>query len=1082
VSFGSGPSLGAQAPEYNALRVQTSTQGMVIPVVFGTTRISGNLLWAGMFLSVPHQSGFAGGKGGLFGAGTSGNVEYTYSISFEIGLCEGPISGIGKCWRDKALFAIPPSDLTIFTGTYSQSAWSYLSSTLTLTETLKVPSSPYQITVQKASQFSTDVSVIKQAYNDSLGQAEYLNMVSASYPPTSENSYSVSDGVYTFTSFDEGKTVTITYAFGPNPLELLAYPGLAYIASPNFDLGKSDVLPNMTFEVQGLNIIGGGLIDANPEDIITAIITNAKFGLGISSSYLDLSDYSNWCLAANLLLSPNFNSQQNASDQIQRILDETFSTCIWHDCSSMKVVPYGDTAHTANGVTWTPDVTPSYDLTDDDFLGDNAKDPVRVTRKSPADLYNNLKIECLDRDHDYNPAIVEFMDQGSIDAYMLRQDSTKQMHDICQPSVASQLVQLMGQRALYIRNEYNFTLGWAYCLLEPMDIVTLTDSGLGLNDFPVRITRVEENDNGDLDITAEDFPQGVGHAATYPRQTSDGFTVDYNADPGSINVPVIFTAPASLAGQNEVWIAIGGGNPKWGGADVYISTDDSTYKFLQRVYGASRFGILSAPLPSQSDPDTTNTLSVDLTPSQGQILSGTEAEADNDVTLCIVGPGNSFSSPNLVTNGGFDSDVSGWYPGNCSLAPIAGGQSGNCLEMTRTGENLQYILQGIPTVVGKDYQFSAYVKSGTSGDQAFMMYADSAVPINLVTLDGISSGNWTKYSVVFTATTTTTNIYLRKDTATAGTMLFDTVSVNGDPGNELISYATATVSGTYKYDLTYLRRGQNGSMIGAHSIGEPFVRLDESVVRIPIDYVYAGSTFYLKFCSFNTWQAGIQSLADVDPYPVNIPVNATLPLLSGSDSYGQGGYVFHTKFDSLDNFQVDQYDGSITLSNGSLIIQTGTALYSVPQLYRPVNYSVLADCSFDKNKRFKTRIYFDTITNQEALIFIGSGFIGTYEPRHIGFKVMNAEIWGTVGDGTVESAIDTGIAYTAGSSHLLECIFIAGKSVAFYVDGILKGAVTSNLPIGTGGNVLNEIGLNLMTNETVLKKMRISEWVSYQDP
>src|SRR5207244_12000740 len=48
----------------------------------------------------------------------------------------------------------------------------------------------------------------------------------------------------------------------------------------------------------------------------------------------------------------------------------------------------------------------------------------------------------------------------------------------------------------------------------------------------------------------------------------------------------------------------------------------------------SRQGLLFAPLPSHADPDTANTLSVDLTQSRGQMLSGTTADADNFVTLC----------------------------------------------------------------------------------------------------------------------------------------------------------------------------------------------------------------------------------------------------------------------------------------------------------------------------------------------------------------------------------------------------------------------------------------------------------------
>ena len=56
----------------------------------------------------------------------------------------------------------------------------------------------------------------------------------------------------------------------------------------------------------------------------------------------------------------------------------------------------------------------------------------------------------------------------------------------------------MLQRAVYIRNTYKFRLSWEYCLLDPMDLVTVTDSILGLSNAPIRITEIEEDENGFL--------------------------------------------------------------------------------------------------------------------------------------------------------------------------------------------------------------------------------------------------------------------------------------------------------------------------------------------------------------------------------------------------------------------------------------------------------------------------------------------------------------------------------------------------------------------------------------------------------
>jgi len=50
-------------------------------------------------------------------------------------------------------------------------------------------------------------------------------------------------------------------------------------------------------------------------------------------------------------------------------------------------------------------------------------------------------------------------------------------------------------RALYPQ-PLQFKLSFEYCLLEPMDLVTITDTLLGLTNVAVRITEIEEDDAG----------------------------------------------------------------------------------------------------------------------------------------------------------------------------------------------------------------------------------------------------------------------------------------------------------------------------------------------------------------------------------------------------------------------------------------------------------------------------------------------------------------------------------------------------------------------------------------------------------
>lgn len=131
----------------------------------------------------------------------------------------------------------------------------------------------------------------------------------------------------------------------------------------------------------------------------------------------------------------------------------------------------------------------------------------------------------------------------------------------------------------------------------------------------------------------------------------------------------------------------------------------------------------------------------------------------------------------MMNNGGFDSTPLGWTAGNCTLASVAGGDSGNCLKATRTAGSEQEAYQDRTTVVGRLYRVTAKVKSGTSGNEAFRVLARETGGTEMMGVGGTSSGSWTGYSFYFTATQTTTRIGLKKLTATAGTMLFDTVVV-----------------------------------------------------------------------------------------------------------------------------------------------------------------------------------------------------------------------------------------------------------------------------------------------------------------
>ena len=168
-------------------------------------------------------------------------------------------------------------------------------------------------------------------------------------------------------------------------------------------------------------------------------------------------------------------------------------------------------------------------------------------------------------------------------------------------------------------------------------------------------------------------------------------------------------------------------------------------------------------------------------------------------TFPVPGPGgarivtDTYKNTELVTNGVFTTDTTGWTGGNCTIASIVGGQSGNCLEVTTVSGTVQNVSQSGALIVGRSYTITGYVKSGTSGNETFRIgIVNQAFTDFIEYIEGTSSGTWTQYSVTFVATETNNRFVVSKRTATAGTMLFDTVSCK--PTQGLVSVSGGKVS------------------------------------------------------------------------------------------------------------------------------------------------------------------------------------------------------------------------------------------------------------------------------------------------
>lgn len=436
-----------------------------------------------------------------------------------------------------------------------------------------------------------------------------------------------------FTKFLGSYTQTAwSYLASAHPTEALAYRGIAYVAAAAYDLGGTPSLGNHSFDITGLLPYAAGTIDgADPRDIITDLLTNAHYGAGFPIGYLgDWAQYSAWCVANDVFLSPAYETQEEARQSIADLIRLT-NAGIFFSEGLLKIVPFSDTAATAHGVTYTPNVTPAYDLTDDDFL--DLEQPVRVLRSPNADAYNQVQIEFVDSAAQYNIAIADAKDQASIDIHGLRPMDIIVAHQITDAATARLIAQLILQRAMYTRNVYEFRIGWRYARLEPCDYVTLTDERLGLDLLPVRILSVEEDDTGALSISAEDAPAGIHASPLYAPPSGDGYVVDFSVAPGDVVAPAFFEIPATKALSGlAIGIAVTGNSVEWGGAEIWGSNDGTSYAYVGQVAGGARYGTIGSGITDAVG----QVPRVTLAGNGGQILSGSAADAENLSTLALI--------------------------------------------------------------------------------------------------------------------------------------------------------------------------------------------------------------------------------------------------------------------------------------------------------------------------------------------------------------------------------------------------------------------------------------------------------------
>jgi hypothetical protein len=847
MSFLRAPSQPVTTPTYTGLQLQTSSGAVPIAIVYGINKVAPNVIWAGNFQAVYGGGGKGGGgKGGGGGGKGSTSSPSSYTCAVILGICEGQVTSTDAIWDNSAICNITNvpsmSSPAFFSGTTPQPVWSYLT---------------------------------------------------ANYPS-----------------------------------QALPYGGTALVVDYQISLGSSATLDSYSFEIVAvLNETGFNAYDADPALVIQDFLTNAQYGVGFPAESIDAStllgssgdsSYQSYCRASGLAISPALTDQEAASSILARWLQLTNTAAVWSS-GVLKFIPYGDSEITGSiyqggaigfaisslntyydyaadplvevgTCTFAPNLAPVYSLTDDDFIYDSGEDPVKVERSDPYAAYNMQILEISQRTNFYDATPITVWDQNAIELYGLRIAPTVTAHEICDPNIAQTAAQLILQRGLYIRNHYTFKLSWEYCLLEPMDLVALTDANLGLSNVAIRITEIEEDDNGILTFTAEEFPSGVATAVAYPVQSKSSSGIATNVAPGAVNTPLIFEPPAAVTGGSaQIWAAVSGGI-----APAYKLAEDAST-------GAHQCATTMAAEASGTPITLAVTVqAVERSACVLKIYDGSAAlQCAFNLSAGTATPGTGVTASSIIALGG------GWYAlsMSCAMAATAApvltiglqnpaatssyaGTSGDGIHIWNAtftaGDEAPGTLPALTLLSGASLSIASVTTPAGPSGTANPNWGGANVWASLdnvtYTQVGQIAGRATQgvLSAALTAQTganpdtlDTLSVSLAESngaltsTSAAGAQNAATLSI---VDAELLSFETATLSGTNAYNLTSLYRGLYGTLAAAHSIGAPFARLDSAVFKYDLPANYIGHAIYLKFQSFNIFGGGAQDLSTCAVY------------------------------------------------------------------------------------------------------------------------------------------------------------------------------------------------------------------------
>lgn len=652
--FGGQPKV---IPEFTGLQVNTAVQVLPIPIIYGSPRLSINVVYYNGFNVVMQKVSGGGGKG-LLSGGKGGGEQVEYFATFIGAVGEGPIGDPLIIYQDQNVWTpstYPTNGAQWFNGTSAQSPWAYV------TTNWPQDSRSYKDTAYYA---------FANAQIDSSATIPQINLVV--------------EGFFKGTSPLNSSTITITsgqYDQQGNPLSFIG----------DIDIGTADADPALCIFHFLTDPICGATFPSQWVDTST-LFTQAN-GWDPNTGDPTLSSF---CQAVGIAWSTAVDNVESASSILDRWAKNLNTALVWNG-AFLRFIPYWDGNATgnpgwdaANGVAkkyYTPYTEPVVELTMDYILQSEEKteDPISFIRKDPQEVYNTVRLDFRDRFNFFNDVPAEAKDEAHIELYGPRIDNIGIAKEFTLSNYANIAATMILRRNISIMNTYTWKMGPLWGWLDPMDILSIPNPVDYSKQILVRVTSVTDDEDENITIEAEEYPVGDQSPSVMPLSpTTPPNSGATNSPPLPAYVPVIFEpTTAMLTAQSlstpQVILGASAGvngvlDQNYGGSFIWISLDAATYQFIGTIFGPSTIGSLAAPLPGYGgvNPDMGHTLLVNLSESDGSLISFDSVSASNGASLCCVQDASGFELITYTTAtlvGPFTYALTGLYRGMFGTVP-----------------------------------------------------------------------------------------------------------------------------------------------------------------------------------------------------------------------------------------------------------------------------------------------------------------------------------------------------------------------------------------------------------------------------